>query len=109
MRMSLSAEGVACTITRQKDGRFLKIPSAAASQGGSAVGSLNSPAGMVSAARTLACARESLERDSQDGVCARAMATQKRSQQQQNERNLLIMSCPASEEREYTKNSRAPT
>ena len=70
MRISLSADGVACTTTRQKAGVALKIPAAAAIHGGSGVGVLNSPAGTVSAASTFACGRASLARDSQEGVWA---------------------------------------
>src|SRR5215469_15575094 len=70
MRMSLSAEGVAWTTTRQKAGRDLKTPAPSARNGGNATGNLKAPAGMVSALRIFACGKESLERDSQDWALA---------------------------------------
>src|SRR5262249_36476933 len=67
MRMSLSAEGVACTMTRQKAGRVLKTPAAPAIQGGSSTGSLNAPAGTVSALMTFAWGGLGLASSSQGG------------------------------------------
>jgi hypothetical protein len=68
--MSLSAEGIAWTTTRQKAGRDLKTPAPSARNGGNSTGNLKAPAGMVSALRIFACGKESLERDSQDWALA---------------------------------------
>src|SRR5579859_4753030 len=71
MRMSLSAEGAACALTRQNAGRALKIPAAPAIRGGSSTGNLKAPAGTTSALRIFVCGRESFARDSQeDWACA---------------------------------------
>src|SRR5215470_942538 len=64
--MSLSEDGVACTTTRQKAGKDLKSFSALGSQGGSGVGDLKAPVGMLSAPRIFACGKESFARDSQE-------------------------------------------